>query len=52
MKRLLRCSGDELRYLKQSRLTDRAACRAAVSARFTAERMAGRYLNLYLMLLG
>ena len=26
---------------------DRAACRAAVSARFTVDRMADRYLSLY-----
>jgi glycosyltransferase involved in cell wall biosynthesis len=31
---------------------DRAACRAAVSARFTVDRMADRYLDLYRMLLG
>jgi glycosyltransferase involved in cell wall biosynthesis len=31
---------------------DRAACRAAVSARFTVDRMADRYLNLYRVLLG
>jgi len=31
---------------------DRAACRAAVSARFTVERMADRYLDLYRSLLG
>jgi glycosyltransferase involved in cell wall biosynthesis len=31
---------------------DRAACRAAVSARFTVDRMADRYLNLYRSLLG
>ena len=31
---------------------DRAACRAAVSARFTADRMADRYLELYRLLLG
>ena len=30
---------------------DRAACRAAVSARFTVDRMADRYLNLYRSLL-
>jgi glycosyltransferase involved in cell wall biosynthesis len=31
---------------------DRAACRAAVSKRFTVERMADRYLDLYRSLLG
>ena len=31
---------------------DRAACRAAVSARFTVDRMADRYLDLYKSLLG
>ena len=31
---------------------DRAACRAAVSARFTVERMADRYLEVYRSLLG
>jgi len=31
---------------------DRAACRAAVSARFTVDRMADRYLELYRSLLG
>jgi glycosyltransferase involved in cell wall biosynthesis len=31
---------------------DRAACRAAVSARFTVDRMADQYLNLYRSLLG
>jgi len=31
---------------------NRAACRAAVSARFTVERMADRYLDLYRSLLG
>ena len=31
---------------------DRAACRASVAARFTVERMADRYLNLYRSLLG
>jgi glycosyltransferase involved in cell wall biosynthesis len=31
---------------------DRAACRAAVFARFTVDRMADRYLNLYRSLLG
>ena len=31
---------------------DRAACRAAVSARFTVDRMADRYLELYRTLLG
>jgi glycosyltransferase involved in cell wall biosynthesis len=31
---------------------DRAACRAAVSARFTVERMADRYLSLYRSILG
>ena len=31
---------------------DRAACRAAVSARFTVDRMADRYLELYRLLLG
>jgi glycosyltransferase involved in cell wall biosynthesis len=31
---------------------DRAACRAAVSARFTVDRMTDRYLNLYRSLLG
>ena len=31
---------------------DRAACRAAVSARFTVDRMADRYLALYRLLLG
>ena len=31
---------------------DRAACRAAVSARFTADRMADRYLDVYRSLLG
>jgi glycosyltransferase involved in cell wall biosynthesis len=31
---------------------DRAACRAAVAARFTVERMADRYLELYRHLLG
>jgi glycosyltransferase involved in cell wall biosynthesis len=31
---------------------DRAACRAAVSARFTVDRMADRYLELYRQLLG
>ncbi len=31
---------------------DRAACRAAVSARFTADRMADRYLDLYRAILG
>jgi len=31
---------------------DRAACRAAVSVRFTVERMADRYLELYRSLLG
>ena len=30
---------------------DRAACRAAVSARFTVQRMADRYLDLYRSLL-
>jgi glycosyltransferase involved in cell wall biosynthesis len=30
---------------------DRAACRAAVSARFTVDRMADRYLELYRSLL-
>jgi glycosyltransferase involved in cell wall biosynthesis len=30
---------------------DRAACRAAVSARFTVDRMADRYLDLYRSLL-
>jgi glycosyltransferase involved in cell wall biosynthesis len=30
---------------------DRAACRAAVSARFTVDRMADRYLELYRLLL-
>jgi glycosyltransferase involved in cell wall biosynthesis len=31
---------------------DRAACRAAVSARFTVDRMADRYLEVYRLLLG
>jgi glycosyltransferase involved in cell wall biosynthesis len=31
---------------------NRAACRAAVSARFTVDRMADRYLELYRSLLG
>jgi glycosyltransferase involved in cell wall biosynthesis len=31
---------------------DRTACRAVVSARFTADRMADRYLELYRLLLG
>jgi glycosyltransferase involved in cell wall biosynthesis len=31
---------------------DRVACRAAVSARFTVERMADRYLEVYRSLLG
>jgi glycosyltransferase involved in cell wall biosynthesis len=31
---------------------DRAACRAAVAARFTVDRMADRYLSLYRTLLG
>jgi glycosyltransferase involved in cell wall biosynthesis len=31
---------------------DRAACRAAVSARFTVDRMADRYLGLYREILG
>ena len=31
---------------------DRAACRAAASARFTVDRMADRYLDLYRSLLG
>jgi glycosyltransferase involved in cell wall biosynthesis len=31
---------------------DRAACRAAVAARFTVERMADRYLDLYRSILG
>ncbi len=31
---------------------DRAACRRAVEQRFTVERMADRYLNLYRQLLG
>lgn len=31
---------------------DRAACRAAVSARFTVDRMADRYLELYRVILG
>ena len=31
---------------------NRAACRAAVSARFTVDRMADQYLNLYRSLLG
>lgn len=31
---------------------DRAACRAAVSARFTVDRMADRYLDLYRLILG
>jgi glycosyltransferase involved in cell wall biosynthesis len=31
---------------------DRAACRAAVAARFTVERMADRYMALYRSLLG
>ena len=31
---------------------DRAACRAAVAERFTVERMADRYLDLYRSLLG
>jgi hypothetical protein len=31
---------------------DRMACRAAVSARFTVDRMADRYLSLYRSLLG
>jgi glycosyltransferase involved in cell wall biosynthesis len=31
---------------------DRAACRAAVSERFTVDRMADRYLDLYRSLLG
>ena len=31
---------------------DRAACRAAVAARFTVDRMADRYLDLYRSLLG
>ena len=31
---------------------DRAACRAAVSARFTVDRMADRYVELYRSLLG
>jgi glycosyltransferase involved in cell wall biosynthesis len=31
---------------------DRATCRAAASARFTVDRMADRYLDLYRSLLG
>jgi glycosyltransferase involved in cell wall biosynthesis len=31
---------------------DRAACRAAVSARFTVDRMADRYADLYRSILG
>ena len=31
---------------------DRTACRAAVSARFTVDRMADRYLSLYRSVLG
>ena len=31
---------------------DRAACRAAVSARFTVDLMADRYLSLYRSILG
>jgi glycosyltransferase involved in cell wall biosynthesis len=31
---------------------DRAACRAAVSARFTVDLMADRYLDLYRLVLG
>ena len=31
---------------------DRAACRAAVSARFTVDRMADRYLELYRSIVG
>jgi glycosyltransferase involved in cell wall biosynthesis len=31
---------------------DRAACRAAVAARFTVDRMADRYLALYRSILG
>jgi glycosyltransferase involved in cell wall biosynthesis len=31
---------------------DRAACRAAVSARFTVDLMADRYLDLYRLILG
>jgi len=31
---------------------DRAACRAAVSARFTVDRMADQYLGLYRSILG
>jgi hypothetical protein len=31
---------------------DRAACRAAVSARFTVDHMANRYLDLYRSILG
>ena len=31
---------------------DRTACRAAVSARFTVDRMANQYLDLYRSLLG
>jgi glycosyltransferase involved in cell wall biosynthesis len=31
---------------------DRAACRAAVSERFSVDRMADRYLDLYRSLLG
>jgi glycosyltransferase involved in cell wall biosynthesis len=31
---------------------DRTACRAAVSARFTVDHMADRYLSLYRSLLG
>jgi glycosyltransferase involved in cell wall biosynthesis len=31
---------------------DRAVCRAAASARFTVDRMADRYLDLYRSILG
>jgi glycosyltransferase involved in cell wall biosynthesis len=31
---------------------DRAACRAAVAARFSVDRMADRYLELYRSILG
>jgi glycosyltransferase involved in cell wall biosynthesis len=31
---------------------DRAACRAAVASRFTVDRMADRYLELYRSILG
>jgi glycosyltransferase involved in cell wall biosynthesis len=40
---------DAIRHIGE---IDRAACRAAVSARFTVDRMADRYLELYQSLLG